>query len=116
MDAGDPPDAATVEGTSGPGDRLDPRKPEGDQPLGKTIRFVGTFVLATIVVPIALAQAFGLLFIGPLQLVWGIPVAIYAHVTKRPRLFRVTLIAAGIVFLLNVTCTAIVFSTTRFGG
>ncbi len=55
--------------------------------------------------------AFLVFAIGLVQLVWVVPVALWAQFGDRPGLVKGLLIAASVVFLLNATCYGLIFLT-----
>ena len=68
------------------------------------------FTLAFLFPPLALATV---IFIGVSQCVYIVPVSIYLYRDGESETLKGVIIAASITFLLNATCTALVFGSLK---
>jgi hypothetical protein len=88
--------------------------------VGRGIAF--TLLLHTLQVPLAFALAFvfpplalaTVIFIGVSQCVYIVPALVYFNRNGESDTVKGMIITASITFLLNATCTAIVFGSLRF--
>jgi hypothetical protein len=94
-----------------------PARPDDRQLQRSEIwRGVGlAFLLHLIQIPLTFVTSFfSLIFIGISQLLYIVPAIVIYHRKGRPGVVKGLIIAAAITFLLNGTCTLIVFAAFSF--